>query len=85
VKVAETLSVKFYCGSKEDERPLSILVEGKEEMVVDVFDQAVEEETQTGKRRRRFLVRTEGGRSYAVKEEGGAWVVSRLVGPDRVG
>lgn len=84
-KVAETLGVKFYSGSKEEERPLSILLEGREEMVVDVLEQAVEEDIRTGRRRRRFRVRTEEGKCYVLKEQDGVWIVRRLADPGKVG
>lgn len=80
--MAQTTNVKFYSGSKGDEKPSSILVDGKEKMIVHICEQAVEEDISTGERTRTFRVRTEDGASFVVRQMGEGWTVSPLASTD---
>jgi hypothetical protein len=83
--MAQTTNVRFYSGAKGDEKPVSILVDGEEKMIVHIYEEAVEEDVSTGERTRRFKVRTEDGASFAVRQMGKGWVVSPLASVDKMG
>lgn len=79
------MRVRFYSGSKGDERPSCILVDGREKMIVHIYGQGVNEDIATGKRTRTFKVRTEDGASYVVRQAGEGWTVSRLASNGKMG
>ena len=72
------IGVRFYSGSKGDERPFCIVVDGEERLIVQISKQAIMEDAKTGKRRRMFEVITENGETYSVEEIEGTWKISNL-------
>lgn len=83
--MVETISVRFYFGSKGEEKPVGIVVGGKEKTIVHIYEQALEEDASTGKRTRRFKVRTEDGASFVVRQAGEGWTVTQLANADKMG
>ena len=83
--MAQTAKVGFYSGARGDERPFSILVDGREKMIVHIYEQALEEDKSTGRRTRRFKVRTEDGVSFVVRQVGEGWTASPLASTDMMG
>jgi hypothetical protein len=71
----KAMDVRFYSGSRVEERPVSIIEGTNERKVVEIVEQFLVEDSTSGERRRSFKVRTEDGGLYAVLESGDGWVV----------
>jgi hypothetical protein len=75
------IGVRFHSGSKGDERPFAIAVDGEERLVVQISKQAVMEDANTGKRKRIFEVMIEDRETYLLEETEGTWKISNLTSP----
>lgn len=72
-----SITVECYAGSRADERPRRVIIDGREHVVARLLEETLDESSDSKARRRRFKLLTEEGITLDVIRSGdGAWYVS---------
>lgn len=72
------ITVECYAGSRADERPRRVVIDGREHIVARLLEETLDESSDSKARRRRFRLLTDEGIVLDVIRSGdGAWHLSR--------
>lgn len=71
------IKVKFYSGYKGEEKPSSFEAEGEIHLIVEVIERKIIEDYYTRRRKRYYLVKTDRGEFYELRENGD-WRLTKL-------
>jgi hypothetical protein len=72
-----SITVECYAGSRADERPRRVIIDGREHVVARLLEETLDESSDSKARRRRFKLLTEEGFTLDVIRSGdGAWYLS---------
>ena len=71
------ITVECYAGSRADERPRRVIIDGREHVVVRLLEETLDESSDSKTQRRRFKVLTDEGIVLDVIRSGdGSWYMS---------
>jgi hypothetical protein len=72
-----SITVECYAGSRADERPRRVIIDGREHVVARLLEETLDESSDSKARRRRFKLLTDEGITLDVIRSGdGAWYLS---------
>ncbi|MEW6206814.1 MAG: hypothetical protein AB1631_00500 [Acidobacteriota bacterium] len=68
-----TVRVECYAGSRADERPRRVVIDGREHTVARILNTSIEESAATKERIRRYTVLTQEGMRLKIIQAGDEW------------